>query len=186
MARAIETPRLVLREWRDSDVAPFAVMSADPRVMEYFPCVLTPAESGAFIGRIKDSFATRGFGLWALERKDSGDFIGFTGLWVPRFEAAFTPCVEIGWRLAQEHRGHGFAPEAARAALADGFGRLLLEEVLSFTAFCNTPSRRVMEKIGMRHVADGDFIHPNIADDARLNPHVLYRITSRDFKGAHG
>ena len=117
----LETPRLVLRGWRESDHAPFAALNDDPAVMEHFPSRLTRAESDAMVARIVDHFARHGFGLWAVEAPGAADFLGFVGLSIPRFESHFTPCVEIGWRLAREHWGRGYAPEAARAALRFGF-----------------------------------------------------------------
>jgi RimJ/RimL family protein N-acetyltransferase len=143
--------------------------------MEHFPAVLTRVESDAFAARIRAELAERGFGLWAVEAPGVAPFIGFTGLAVPRFAAHFTPCVEIGWRLAREHWGRGYAPEAARAALAFGFERLGLAEIVSFTALGNARSRRVMEKLGMTHDPAGDFEHPGLPPGHPLRRHVLYR-----------
>lgn len=173
----LETERLLLRRWREEDLDAFAAMNADPRVMEHFPATLSREESRALMARIESIFERHGFGAWACERKDSGEFIGFTGLSVPSFEAHFMPCVEIAWRIAHAQWGHGFAPEAARAALDAAFGPLALPEVLSFTAVVNTRSRRVMEKIGMRHDPAGDFDHPALPEGHPLRRHVLYRIT---------
>ena len=170
------TERLLLRRWRPSDLAPFAALNADPRVMRYFPATLSRAESDVFAERVEEHFAEHGFGLWAVEVPDLGPFIGFVGLSVPRFEASFTPCVEVGWRLAAEYWGAGYAPEAARAALAFGFDTLGLREVLSFTTVPNQPSRRVMEKLGMKHDPSNDFDHPALAEGHALRRHVLYRI----------
>ena len=175
-APALRTQRLILRPWRDEDLAPFAALNADPAVMEHFPSVLTRAESDAAAGRIREELAERGFGLWAVEVPDVSPFIGFTGLAVPRFTAHFTPAVEIGWRIAREHWGRGYAPEAARAALAHGFGALGLDEIVSFTAAGNARSRRVMEKLGKTHDAADDFEHPGLAPGHALRRHVLYRI----------
>src|SRR5262249_39585619 len=130
----IRTGRLHLRGWREEDLAPFAALNADPDVMEFFPRPLDRAESDAAVARIRDHFAQRGFGLWAVEARGVADFTGFVGLAVPRFEAHFTPCVEIGWRLAREHWGRGYATEAARAVLDFGFRDLTLQEIVSFTA----------------------------------------------------
>lgn len=175
----LRTARLLLRPWRDEDRAPFAALNADPVVMEYFPSVLTREESDAFVDRIGTGFDERGWGLWAAERTDSGAFIGFIGLAVPGFEAPFLPGVEVGWRLAQEHWGQGFAPEGAAEALRFAFKDLELAEVLSFTAVQNAKSRRVMEKIGLRHHPDEDFDHPSLAEDSPIRRHVLYRTTRR-------
>ena len=175
-ASGLRTERLVLRAWCDDDLAPFAALNADPAVMEFFPTTLTRAASAAAAGRIRAEIAERGFGLWAVEVPGMAPFIGFTGLSMPRFEAHFTPCVEIGWRIARAHWGRGYAPEAARAALADGFGRLGLAEIVAFTATGNERSRRVMEKLGMRHDPADDFDHPNLPPGHPLRRHVLYRI----------
>ena len=170
------TERLILRPWRDDDLAPFAALNADPTVMEHFPATLSRAESDALAARIRADMAERGFGLWAVEAPGVAAFVGFTGLSVPRFEAHFTPCVEIGWRIAREHWGRGYAPEAARAALAHAFGPLGLDEIVSFTTADNRNSRRVMEKLGMAHNPADDFDHPNLAPGHPLRRHVLYRI----------
>jgi RimJ/RimL family protein N-acetyltransferase len=175
-APALRTERLILRPWREEDLALFAALNADPAVMGHFPSVLTRAESDALATRIRADLAERGFGLWAVEAPGVAPFIGFIGLAVPRFEAHFTPCVEIGWRIAREHWGRGYATEAARAALAYGLGRLRLDEIASFTAVGNLRSRRVMEKIGMTHDPSDDFDHPNLPPGHPLRRHVLYRI----------
>jgi ribosomal-protein-alanine N-acetyltransferase len=173
---------LRLRQWREEDLAPFAALNADPQVMEFFPKVLTRAESDAVAGRIRDHFARHGFGLWAVEAPGAADFVGFVGLAVPSFEAHFTPCVEIGWRLAREHWGHGYATEAATAALAFGFGVRALEEIVAFTVAANIQSRRVMGRLGMRRSPADDFEHPAIADGHPLRTHVLYRLRRADWK----
>ena len=178
----LTTARLRLRQWREEDLAPFAALNADPQVMEFFPKVLTRAESDVVAGRIRDHFARHGFGLWAVEAPGVVDFMGFVGLAVPSFEAHFTPCVEIGWRLAREHWGHGYATEAATAALAFGFGDRALEEIVAFTVPANIPSRRVMGRLGMRRLPIDDFAHPAIADGHPLRSHVLYRLRRADWK----
>ncbi len=172
----LESPRLLLRQWHDDDLTEFAKLCADPQVMRYFPAPLSRLECAALIGRIRGHFAEHGFGLWALERNDTGAFIGFTGLFNVGFDAAFTPAVEIGWRLARRHWGQGFASEAAWAALRCAFGQLGLDEVVSFTTRDNTPSQKVMQAIGMQRDFAGDFDHPRLAADDPLRPHVLYRI----------
>ena len=178
----LTTARLRLRQWREEDLAPFAALNADPQVMEFFPKILTRAESDAVAGRIRDHFVRHGFGLWAVEAPGAADFVGFVGLAVPSFEAHFTPCVEIGWRLAREHWGHGYATEAATAALAFGFGNRALEEIVAFTVPANIPSRRVMGRLGMRRLPSDDFEHPAIADGHPLRSHVLYRLRRADWK----
>jgi RimJ/RimL family protein N-acetyltransferase len=176
-APVLETDRLVLRGWRAADRAPFAALNADPMVMEHFPSTLSRAESDALVARIESHFARHGFGLWAVEAPGAADFVGFVGLSTPRFEASFTPCVEVGWRLAREHWGRGYAPEAARAALGFGFERAGLDEILSFTVPANAKSRRVMEKIGMRRDPADDFDHPALPAGHPLERHVLYRMS---------
>jgi RimJ/RimL family protein N-acetyltransferase len=175
---ALRTERLILRDWCDEDLAPFAALNADPAVMEWFPSVLSRTESDAAAARIRVELAERGFGLWAVEAPGVAPFVGFTGLSVPRFSAHFTPCVEIGWRMAREHWGRGYAPEAARAALAFGSERLGLAEIVTFTATGNARSRRVMEKLGMTYDPADDFDHPSLPPGHRLRRHVLYRIRS--------
>jgi len=172
----LTTERLILRPWRDADLAPFAAMNADPEIMRHFPALLSRAESDAMVGRVRDGFAARGFGNWAVEVPGVTPFAGFIGLNVPRFQAHFTPCVEVGWRLATACWGKGYATEGARAALAFGFGTLTLPEIVSFTVVANHPSRRVMERLGMRHDPDGDFDHPSIAEGHPMRRHVLYRL----------
>jgi RimJ/RimL family protein N-acetyltransferase len=176
------TARLRLRQWREEDLAPFAALNADPDVMEFFPKVLTRAESDAVAGRIRDHFARHGFGLWAVEAPGIADFLGFVGLAVPSFEAHFTPCVEIGWRLARPHWGHGYATEAATAALAFGFGDRALEEIVAFTVPANIPSRRVMGRLGMRRLPSDDFEHPAIPEGHPLRSLVLYRLRRADWQ----
>ena len=172
-----ETERLVLRRWRAEDSEPFAALNADPKVMEDFASGLSRRESDELIDRIEAAFAERGFGLWALEVKATGEFIGFTGLWVPSFEAAFTPTVEIGWRLARGAWGHGFATEAAKASLHEGFLEHGLPEVVALTYEHNARSRAVMERLGMKRDPSDDFDHPALAGH-RLARHVLYRMPS--------
>lgn len=175
MPSELRTARLILRRWRKEDRRPFAAMNADPHVMEYYPSTLTTAESNVMVDRIEDRFGAD-FGLWAVEVPGLAAFIGYVGLAPAAFEAHFTPAVEVGWRLAYEHWGHGYASEAARAAVADGFERLRLAEIVSFTSKLNLRSRRVMEKLGMRHDASDDFDHPAVVEGHRLRPHVLYRL----------
>jgi RimJ/RimL family protein N-acetyltransferase len=174
----IRTERLLLRHWRAADRAPFAALNADPRVMEHFAAPKSADESEAEATRIEAGIEERGYGLWALEIPDVAPFAGFVGLSVPGFESHFTPCVEIGWRLAAEHWGRGYAPEAARAALAYGFETLGLREVVSFTRPANLRSRRVMEKIGMLHDPADDFDHPAVPEGHRVRRQVLYRIAA--------
>lgn len=171
----LQTDRLCLRRWYPSDRAPFAALNADPRVMEYFPGAMSREESDALVTRIEDHFDQHGFGLWAVEIPNVVPFAGFIGLAIPRFTAHFTPCVEIGWRLAAEHWGHGYASEGARAVLTFGFEALEVPEIVSFTALANLRSRRVMERIGMIHDPADDFDHPALPEGHPLQRHVLYR-----------
>jgi RimJ/RimL family protein N-acetyltransferase len=172
----IRTPRLLLRRWRQIDRELFAHLNADPLVMEHFPGVLNREESDALLDRIESQFDELGYGLWAVEVPDQAPFIGFVGLSVPNFHAHFTPAVEVGWRLDRPYWGHGFATEAARATLGDGFGRVGLTEIVSFTVPANERSIRVMERLGMTHDPADDFEHPRLPEGHRLRRHVLYRL----------
>ncbi|NCT90663.1 GNAT family N-acetyltransferase [Cellulomonas sp. APG4] len=181
----LRTDRLLLRAFGPDDVAAFAAMNADPVVMEHFVRPQTPAETEAFVARIEAHWREHGWGLWALERRDTGAFIGYTGLWPVRFEATFQPRVEVGWRLAAAHWGHGFATEAAHAALDHAFGALGWPEVASFTARGNLRSRAVMERIGMRRDPSCDFEHPAVPVGHPVRPHVFYRIAAGDPRPEH-
>jgi RimJ/RimL family protein N-acetyltransferase len=173
--RELRTSRLLLRPWRTDDRLPFARMNADPRVMEFFPGVLSREESDAVADRIEEHFQQHGFGQWAVEIAGSTPFAGFIGLSIPRFQAHFMPAVEIGWRIDADLWNRGYATEGARAVLEFGFTCLGLEEIVSFTVPMNLRSRRVMEKIGMTHSPDDDFDHPLVAEGHPLRRHVLYR-----------
>jgi RimJ/RimL family protein N-acetyltransferase len=175
------TERLILRRWLPSDRAPFAELNADARVMEFLPKPLSPAESDALADGIERHFEQHGFGLWVVEVVGIAPFIGFVGLSIPRFEAAFAPCVEIGWRVAAEHWGHGYATEAAVSCGRFAFEHLSLDEIVSFTVPENVRSRRVMERIGMVHDPADDFDHPALPGGHRLRRHVLYRLTADQF-----
>ncbi len=170
----IATERLTLRQWRDDDLEPFAALNADPAVMEFFPAPLTREQSDSLAQRERTAIEERGWGLWAVENADRG-FMGFVGLAVPSFEAHFTPAVEIGWRLAREQWGKGYATEAARAALAFGFEELALDEIVSFTVPANRKSWLVMERLGMTRSPEDDFDHPMLGEGHPLRRHVLYR-----------
>ncbi|MFI6326471.1 GNAT family N-acetyltransferase [Nonomuraea sp. NPDC050556] len=172
----LETGRLVMRSWREEDLEPFAALNADPEVMEFFRAPLSREESDAFAGRIMARMDELGYGLWALEVRETGEFIGFTGLALQTFEAHFTPAVEVGWRLARSAWGHGYASEAARRALDYGFAQAGLAEIVSMTAAINVRSRAVMERIGMTRDPDDDFGHPAVEPGHPLHPHVLYRV----------
>jgi len=172
----LQTARLRLRRWVKADREPFAALNADPLVMEYFPDLLSRRQSDNLIGAIESGFEQRGFGLWAVEVRATGTFVGFTGLSEPSLEAHFTPAVEVGWRLARAAWGKGFATEAAKASLAFGFEEIGLDQIVSFTSAENMRSRAVMERIGMRRNPDDDFEHPGLPNAHPLSQHVLYRI----------
>lgn len=172
----IETSRLVLRDWLPQDTKPFSDLNSDSEVMRYFPKKLTQEESEQFIKRIQDHWHTYSFGLWAAEVKSTNEFIGFIGLATATFEASFTPCIEIGWRLDKKFWRKGYASEGANKVLEYGFKNLKLPEIFSFTSQLNVPSMKVMEKIGMIRDFNLDFDHPKVELDNPLRRHVLYRI----------
>lgn len=172
----LETDRLLLRRWQDSDREPFAAINADPRVMEFFPSTLTREESDQLIDSIESHFDNRGFGLFATENKADHALIGFIGLHVASFQAHFTPCVEIGWRIAAPYWGKGLATEGSREVIRFAFEWLKLESLVSFTVPENIASRRLMEKLGMTHDPKDDFDHPRLPPGHRLRRHVLYRL----------
>lgn len=178
----LETPRLILRPWQDEDREPFAALNADARVMQHFPGLLEKSESDRLIEAMQEHFVEHGFGRWAVEVRGGASCIGFVGLSRPAFTTYFTPCVEVGWRLAAEHWGQGYAPEAAQAALRFGFEVVQLGEIVSFTVPANLPSRRVMEKIGMRHDPAEDFEHPGLPEGHALRHHVLYRLSREQWR----
>jgi ribosomal-protein-alanine N-acetyltransferase len=151
--------------------------------MERLPATLTRDESDAMVDRIEAGFEERGFGLWAVGVIDGPPFVGFVGLSSPNFDAHFTPAVEVGWRLARDAWGHGYATEAAQAAVADGFTRVGLREIVSFTTPGHTRSRAVMERLGMTHDPADDFGHPRFPDGDRLHAHVLYRLSAEQWRG---
>lgn len=179
------TDRLLMRRWRPDDRDRFAVINADVQVMRFFPAPLNRSESDALVDRIEAGFETNGFGLWALERRDNREFIGFTGLSVVPSNIPCAPAVEVGWRLHPDAWGQGFASEAARRALHRGFTEFAIDEIVSFTAAINLPSQRVMQRIGMTHDSSDDFDHPVLGRKHPLRPHVLYRITRSDDRVAH-
>ena len=170
-----QTERLILRPWYESDKAEFARINSDIRVMEFFPEQYTEERSHQMVAECTRRLAKDGFTFWALERKDSNTFIGFVGLTTFEADLPFSPCVEIGWRLAFEHWGQGFATEAARFCLTLGFTEFSLEKIVSFTALANTRSRRVMESIGMIDTAK-NFLHPSVDSASGLQEHCLYEV----------
>jgi RimJ/RimL family protein N-acetyltransferase len=170
-----QTARLQLRQWQDRDRDPFAAMGADPQVMEHFPALLDREASNAMVDRLQALIADRGWGLWAVELSATQEFIGFVGLHTPQAELPFSPCIEVGWRLATDYWGKGYATEAAQAALKVGFEVLELSEIVSFTALSNVRSQAVMQRLGMTH--SGTFEHPNIPIGHLLREHCLYRLS---------
>jgi RimJ/RimL family protein N-acetyltransferase len=172
----LRTERLILRPWRPEDLEPFAALNADDRVTKTLAGSLDRAASDALAHRIFAECPTSGYGRWAVELPGIAPFIGFIGLSVPNFDAHFMPAVEIGWRLAFDHWGKGYATEGARAALDFGFNRAGLDEIVSFTAARNMKSRAVMERLGMHTDPQDDFNHVRLAPDHPLYRHVLYRL----------
>jgi RimJ/RimL family protein N-acetyltransferase len=171
-----DTKRLRLRQWRAADREPFAVLNADPRVMEFYLAPLSRTESDFLANRCQALIAERGWGFWAVETKSENEFIGFVGLHTPAPELPFSPCVEVGWRLAVKHWGKGFATEAAHGALRIGFEELGLTEIVSFTSAINLRSRAVMVKLGMRETEE-TFEHPSVPMGSALRQHYLYRLS---------
>lgn len=174
MSYIFESERLGFRSWRESDRKLLRQMGKDKDVMEYFPSLLTDRESDIFLDKINKHFIDKGFGLWPVELKDTGEFIGFIGLLEANFESDFTPCVEIGWRIRKEFWGKGYGTEGARRVLDYGFEKLDLDEIYSFTSILNTRSENLMKKLGMEKVLYFD--HPHVEDGHRLKRHVLYKI----------
>lgn len=172
----LETDRLILRQWRDSDRSPFAQINSDPRVMQFMPGLLSAVESNVLVDKVESHFKQHEFGLFAVDAKPCGTFIGFIGFNVPTFQTHFTPSVEIGWRLSADFWGQGLATEGARAAVQYGFEIIGLREIVAFTVPQNLRSRRVMVKLRMTHDPADDFDHPNLLPQYALRRHVLYRL----------
>ncbi|MFV2058172.1 MAG: GNAT family N-acetyltransferase [Thiohalomonadales bacterium] len=180
----IRTDRLLLRQWCHDDYTPFATLNSDAEVMRYFPSRLNRKESDALASRIEALIAERGWGFWAVELIAQNSFIGFVGLHETTYEIPVTPCIEIGWRLAQEYWGNGYATEAARASLDVAFTKLNIETIYSFTAVSNVKSRAVMEELNMVNM-QRNFDHPMVPQDSPLREHVLYKIKNPHDDG-HG
>jgi 3-dehydroquinate dehydratase/shikimate dehydrogenase len=183
-ATPIVTKRLILRRWQESDLEPFAKLNADPRVMQYFPSLLSAEESNQMAKRMDNKIVERGWGWWAASLQSSADFIGFIGLNEvdkQTLPAPFTPAVEIGWRLAYDFWGKGYATEGALQALKYGFSVLNLEEIVSFTALPNQKSMQVMQRIGMHRDVKDDFDHPKLPEGHALRRHALYRLKKREW-----
>jgi RimJ/RimL family protein N-acetyltransferase len=177
----LRTRRLVLRRWRESDLLPFIKINADPRVMEFMLGTMTEEETRQSVEHMKKHFDAHGFGRWAVEIADTEKFIGFVGISIPSYTLPFSPCVEVAWRICSEEWGKGYAPEAANEAMRDGFERVGLQEIVSFTTLTNLKSRRVMEKLGMRYCPAEDFDHPTVPKSHSLLRHVLYRMSKADW-----
>lgn len=171
------TERLILRRWREEDLAPFAAMNADPLTMRFMPSVMTADESQAQIARFEAHHRLHAYGVWAVEVPGVAPFIGFVGLQRVPFDTPFTPAVEIGWRLSPAHWGKGYATEGAKAALRIGFEDLNLDQIVSFTVMANKPSWSVMERLGMARDPAEDFDHPRLPVGHALRRHILYRIS---------
>lgn len=184
-APSLLTSRLVLRAFEESDRDPFAALNRDPEVVRHLQGPLSRARSDAMVDRVRECWRERGYGLWALELRGSGEFIGYTGLWPADFLPS-APGVEVGWRLARSAWGRGYAAEAAREALLFGFEQVGLAELVSFTATGNRASLRVMEKIGLRRDASRDFDHPKVDAEAfpELVAHVFYALTAQQWRTA--
>ncbi len=188
----LSTRRLLLTDWSAEDAEVLLALSRDPEVMRYFPALATRENVDQLAVRHNENLAAGRPGLFAVHTRDSepggGRCLGFVGLAVPRFVAPFmvpgTPCVEIGWRLRRDAWGRGYATEAAREVLRHGFETLGLDEVVSFTAVANEPSRAVMRRIGMRHDAAGDFDHPLLDPGHPLQRHVLYRLRTEEWRSS--
>jgi RimJ/RimL family protein N-acetyltransferase len=178
---SLQTERLVLRRWRASDHVPFARLNGDPHVMRFFARTRTAEESRAEAERFDAAFDWEGFGFWAVAAPGVADFIGFVGCFPVNPALAFAPGVEAGWRLDRPFWGRGYAPEAARAALADVFGRCEIPEIVADAAVRNRPSQRVMERLGMRRDPAEDFDHPLVPEGHPMRRHVLYRLSAEDF-----
>jgi RimJ/RimL family protein N-acetyltransferase len=185
VALSLRTSRLLLRPWRDEDIARFAEMSSDPEVMEYLLPLSSRGLSGeAWVAAKRDHWEEHGFGQWVVELPDEASFIGVVGLETVSYQAHFTPAVEVAWRLARAYWGRGYATEAARAALDYGFGQLGLDEIVALTVPGNRRSRAVMERLGMTRSPQDDFDHPRLPDGP-LKRHVLYRLGSSRGTAAH-
>jgi RimJ/RimL family protein N-acetyltransferase len=177
----LRTERLILRHWRAEDREPFAALNDDPEVMAHFPSRLTRDQSNAMADRIATFLDERGWGLWAVEVADTGEFAGFTGLSIPRFDAPFMPAVEIGWRLARGAWGRGIASEAARAYMAHAFDTLHLDEVVAMIVPDNVRSQAVATRLGMVRDDTADFDHPLVPEGSPGRRHWLYRITPQEW-----
>lgn len=179
----LETERITLREWLPQDVAAFARMNSDPLIMEYFPRVLNEETTVRLINRFQEHFDKYGFGMYALEHKETKSFMGFAGISHVRDLFPFAPAVEMAWRLEYEYWGKGFATEAARAIISYAFNNLELKELVAFSVYDNARAIHMMEKLGLKHDKKGDFDYPKLPSGHPLGCHVLYRLKAKDYKG---
>ena len=186
LPQTLKTEHLILRPWRPSDTEPFTAMSQDPEVMAHLLAFASQEAIASWIQRQVDHFEKYGFGFWALESRETGEFMGATGLLRISYEAHFTPAVEVGWRLARRFWGQGYVPEAARSALSFGFENLGLSEIVANTVSANHNSRRVMEKLGMVRDPADDFDHPLVPADSPLRRQILYRLTRENWSRLRG
>ena len=171
----IQTDRLIMRQWNKDDYSAFAKMNADKDVMEFYPSILTTEQSNDMAQKIESEITVKGWGFWAIELKDKNSFVGFVGIHEPGYELPMSPCIEIGWRLAKEYWGNGYATEAGKAALDTAFKKLELTEVYSFASVSNKKSQAVMERLNMINT-NKNFEHPLIPINNPLREHVLYKI----------
>lgn len=176
----LETSRTILRQWQAGDIPRFAEMNADKTVMQYYPSVMSVLESENLVARFRRHIQQEGYGFFALELKESGEFLGFVGLNKPAYALPFSPCIEIGWRLAKEYWGKGYASEAAGKCLEFAFAVCNIPEIVSFTSLLNKKSQAVMERIGMTNTRY-HFEHPALPENHVLREHVLYKITKPQF-----
>lgn len=171
----LQTERLLMRQWRDTDREPFAAINADPEVMAHYPAPMTREQSDAALAKLAAGIDATGIGLWALERRDDSALLGFVGIRNVPFEAHFTPAVEVGWRLRRDTWGSGYATEAAQECVRYGFETLGLEQIIAMARPDNWPSRRVMDRLGMWHDEAGTFRYPP-AGEPGSSDYVLYRL----------
>ena len=170
------TQRLILRPWRESDLKPFASLNADPKVMEFYTHPFIQEESDSLAEKIQWEFSKRGYGFWAVEVPGIADFIGYIGLNYWNLEMEFAPCIDVGWRLALDYWGSGYATEGARAAIRFGFEKLGLNEIVSMATIGNARSHRVMQRLGMTSDSAENFEHPKLPKGHPLSLRVLYRL----------
>jgi ribosomal-protein-alanine N-acetyltransferase len=181
---SIPTERLILRQWRESDLQPFYELNSNPTVMEFLPAVRNREQSDELAGEIQKRIDENGWGMWAVEEKGSEAFIGFVGLNRPTDELPFNPCIEVGWRLSEEYWGKGYATEAGKKALEIAFHELSLQEVVSFTAVRNKRSEAVMKRLGMFNTKR-NFQHPGVSLSDSSSEHILYKITHEQWRRTH-